>query len=1101
MKKDNLLREQYSHSPTLYQAVTLKERIETLRNNRFTGRRTEIDSVLAKKHLERWSSQLSFKNNFSFAQRLAIEKIEENELLWIYGESVEAVKDRFSRSPQWLEDFFQGLFYQPASHHEEIFNGLNLSTEETLFISSIKPFICWRLDRLDSEIQALKIFDSNLLTLDKVKKIICSNLIKDLVLMSRRTLVLELNVARLRGILQGDTSSERFQSFYQRLGQPEEALKLFQEYPVLARQIVTHINIWIDSSSEFISRLSTDWKAIATDFYSGKDIGKLVNIEYVGDRHRNGRSVLLLKFDSGFKIVYKPKSLAIDAHFQELLAWLNEKGNHPPLRTLKILNRHDYGWVEFVSASECNSEQELERFYQRQGFYLALSYVLGGTDFHSENIVAAGEQPVFIDLECLFHPDFKVIYSESHLKTVDIYKNSVTRVGLLPKINWTNTSKFEGVEFSGLGGQKGQLAPDKTLVIEGWGTDRMRFVRKRMEMSESSNLPKLDNREVNILNYLESIIDGFTNYYKLLRKHSAELISEHGFLNRFTNDEIRVILRPTRYYDLLLKESFYPDLLRNALDRDLFFERLWLGMIDFDDKHMLFEAERKDLDSHDIPMFSTGVDSCDLRNSSGSLISSSFFEQSGMNLAKKRLQGLCEQDMNRQLWVIRASLATFSSPSKPKITEKASYSQIEPRNVVDRSCLSKKSLEMAQAIGERLETLAWHEEDRSNWLGLELINNKRWQLTPLNTSLFCGLPGVIIFLGYLGVILKEDRYTNLANSALKTLQNQLQNERDSIQLIGGFDGWGGVIYTFLHLGVLWNRPELLAQAEDFVELLPNLIEKDKQFDVIGGAAGCICSLLSLYHHVRSERIIRVAVQCGEHLLNNARPMDRGIGWIIQGEQKALSGLSHGAAGISMALLMLSETTADERFRTAALQSIEYERSLFVPQQENWLDLRNFTSSILKANKQSQSCMTAWCHGASGIGLARLRLASPVRGAQSLSYLEDSKVRTEIDFALKTTLNCGFGNNHSLCHGDLGNLELFLQANLTFKTPELDRNLNFLATKTLDDIERRGWLGGEPLNVKIDMPGLMNGLAGIGYQLLRLARPSCVPSVLTMERPT
>lgn len=168
----------------------------------------------------------------------------------------------------------------------------------------------------------------------------------------------------------------------------------------------------------------------------------------------------------------------------------------------------------------------------------------------------------------------------------------------------------------------------------------------------------------------------------------------------------------------------------------------------------------------------------------------------------------------------------------------------------------------------------------------------------------------------------------------------------------------GIIYTFLHLGILWNRPELLAQAEDFVELLPNLIEQDKQLDIISGAAGCICSLLNLYHYVPSERIIEIAVQCGEHLLSNAKPMDRGIGWIIEGEQEALSGLSHGAAGISMALLMLSETTADERFRTAALQSIEYERTLFVPQQENWLDLRNFTSSILKATKQNQFCMTA-----------------------------------------------------------------------------------------------------------------------------------------------
>ena len=32
------------------------------------------------------------------------------------------------------------------------------------------------------------------------------------------------------------------------------------------------------------------------------------------------------------------------------------------------------------------------------------------------------------------------------------------------------------------------------------------------------------------------------------------------------------------------------------------------------------------------------------------------------------------------------------------------------------------------------------------------------------------------------------------------------------------------------------------------------------------------------------------------------------------------------------------------------------------------------------------------------------------------------------------------------------------------------------------------------------PSLFHGLAGIGYQLLRLARPETVPSVLTLEPP-
>ena len=31
-------------------------------------------------------------------------------------------------------------------------------------------------------------------------------------------------------------------------------------------------------------------------------------------------------------------------------------------------------------------------------------YALEATDFHSENLIAAGEHPVLVDLESLFHP-------------------------------------------------------------------------------------------------------------------------------------------------------------------------------------------------------------------------------------------------------------------------------------------------------------------------------------------------------------------------------------------------------------------------------------------------------------------------------------------------------------------------------------------------------------------------------------------------------------------------------------------------------------------------------------------------------------------------
>jgi len=373
---------------------------------------------------------------------------------------------------------------------------------------------------------------------------------------------------------------------------------------------------------------------------------------------------------------------------------------------------------------------------------------------------------------------------------------------------------------------------------------------------------------------------------------------------------------------------------------------------------------------------------------------------------------------------------------------------------------------------------------------LTIENERYWSLSPLALDLYDGLPGVTLFLAYLGAITQESRYSTLAQTALSTMRRQWERLKSSINWIGGFDGWGGAIYTLTHLGVLWDDPALLAEAEAAVEPLLPLIEQDEQFDITAGAAGCIGSLINLYRCSPSERILAAAIKCGDHLIARAQSMEHGIGWIVPGiAKKPLTGFSHGAAGIAWAFLELAALIDAERFRTAALSAITYERSLFSAEEGNWPDLRELKISEPAVNDGHKYFMTAWCHGAPGIGLARL---------QCLRHLDDRQSRAEIDTALKTTLAEGFGSNHSLCHGDLGNLELLLQASEILGDPQLRSQTNRLAGAILDSISKYGWLCGNPLGV--ESPGLMTGLAGIGYGLLRLAEPKRVPSVLVLEPP-
>jgi lantibiotic modifying enzyme len=288
--------------------------------------------------------------------------------------------------------------------------------------------------------------------------------------------------------------------------------------------------------------------------------------------------------------------------------------------------------------------------------------------------------------------------------------------------------------------------------------------------------------------------------------------------------------------------------------------------------------------------------------------------------------------------------------------------------------------------------------------------------------------------------------------------------------IGGFDGWGGMIYTLVHLGVLWNQPSLLSEAEAAVRLLPPLVDMDDRLDIVSGAAGCIGGLMSLYHCAPSQSTLDVAIQCGDHLIVRAEPMASGLGRTTPGAaSQPLVGFAHGAAGIAWALLQLTALTGEPRFRTAALQAIACERQFQSPPQH--------------------TSVPSWSQGVTGIGLARL---------DTLQHLHDAVTRSEINSALESTLAQGFGHNHSLSHGDLGNVELLLQASLKLNAPRWASEVERLASTIVDTFKTRGWLSGVPLGV--ESPGLMTGLAGIGYGLLRLAAPTRVPSVLVLEAP-
>ena len=1077
---------------TWYRATPLAERIVLQQKNMDShSPYTLRDSDRAKQHFQRWKEQPPFDKDDYFAKRLAMDSLTEDDLLTLLDQPVEAMQVNDAPPPTWLVELLTAFTDQDTAADFALpLSSTGQGTHTLAFLNTLKPLLRSGLARLQAGIQELtQKYASLPFDPQTIVSLLFAHIPALILPKLSKTIVLELNVARVQGRLQGETPEERFQCFLQQLGQHENMLSLLEEYPVLARQLVETLGRWLICELELLERLCADWEQIQAIFLPAGDPGVLIEIQQgAGDTHRGGHSVTILTWSSGFRLVYKPRAMTTDIHFQELLTWLNTRGQQPAFRTLTIIDKQEYGWSEFVPASDCTSREEVERFYQRQGGYLALLYALAATDFHAENLIASGEHPTLVDLEALFQPRLSAYATTLQKNPADeTIGHSVLRIGLLPQRIWSS-DQAAGVDLSGLGGHAGQLTPTPVPVWRETGTDQMRIMRERVALTFGSNQPKLNGQDINILQYSDSIVTGFAATYQLLMQLRHELLAE--IVPRFTHDEVRCVLRPSQAYALFLAESFHPNLLRDALDRDRFFDRLWVGVEQQPYLSRIFAAERADLLAGDIPLFTTHPDSRALLTSRGEIIAD-FFEESGLDVVNKRIHQLEEQDLERQVWIIRASFTSMTLGTEQAATPRLHLQPSQSSVTYDRLITA------ARSVGDRLCKLALHGEESVGWVGVDIMQDREWHLLPTFTDLYSGTSGIALFLAYLGLLTDEEGYTSLARVALASTRSQVarQKERPELVGIGTFQGLGAFIYLLSHLGALWNEPTLFQEAEEMIKLLPTAISRDEAIDVIGGSAGCIAALLSLDAVAPSQSTLATAIQCGDHIIAHARPQNAGIGWSTMLQETPLTGFAHGNAGIALSLLRLFAVSGEERFRQTALAAMEYERSLFSLERRNWPDLRSAFSSSATSNQQtgqqeSNSYMVAWCHGAAGIGLARLA---------SLEYIDDAALHAEIDAALQTSLAHGFGLNHCLCHGDMGNLEFVLSATRLLSLHQYDEQVQRLTSMLLDSIERHGWVTGVPLGV--ETPGLMIGIAGIGYALLRLACAERIPSILLLAPPS
>ena len=875
---------------------------------------------------------------------------------------------------------------------------------------------------------------------------------------------------------------------------------LFAEHSALARRAHILCQAWVGTVSLLLERLAADLADLSS--WLGVDLaeepsGVVQSIETgLSDPHFGGRWVAILELrrdsaDPGagtVKVVYKPRGMALEIACYELFGWLDDEGFAQAPPRLQILDRQSYGWVEFAEQHDFLARDEVESYFETAGALLFLSHLLGGNDLHCENLVALRGGPVLIDMESFLQPPpvspGPRADSSAVAQAGDVVKSSFLSTGMLSFLR--TDAEGQAYDVGGLCGLGGHVVSTKHLEWRDINTDAMKPHQVTLFGEEKSNVVQLDGVKQSPADHSEALARGFEAAYRFVIAKRDELRAADGPLAAFESLRSRIILRPTHVYAMALSRLRATEYQQLGIAGGLLVETLNRFFADSQERPKLWPlvaSEAAALERLDVPYLSARGRA--LIGDGGESIDG-FYPATGLDALKRRLDDLDEAGLNRDLGLLGTALARASS----LVGRRATAADLDEEPIGSPPELtSEHCLAAALGIAEQLEAMAVVGEDSSRtWIGPAALAGGGGGQGEMH-YMYGGSSGIALFFGALYSRTREPRFREVSLGALRIVGQLLGDPQAARVLraegVGGFNGLGSLVYALSVLRTLIDEPVLGQWAERLVAVFDDdRVSRDVRLDVEGGSAGAILALVALHRASGSDAALVAAQRCAEHLLSRQQPASpRGAAWPWK-NGVCLLGYAHGTSGISHALAELGRLAPDARISDAVASAIDYE--------DSWLDDQLLNWPVLQAEPVERArlpYLKAWCHGAPGVALGRL-LVSATTGEPSPS----------LDAALETTASAQLLPVDHLCCGNLGHVAILREAARRLDRRDLARASRQKLSAVLARAESSSGYRLADGGAQSD-PGLMRGLAGIGYELLRQVtapgRPE-LPNVLFLE---
>jgi type 2 lantibiotic biosynthesis protein LanM len=703
------------------------------------------------------------------------------------------------------------------------------------------------------------------------------------------------------------------------------ACRLWREFPV-ARKLARHVvRRWRANHRELFLRLAVDHREIAGAFGIAGRAARSLEVISAGlsDPHCGRRSVAVLSFGDGSRIVYKPRNVGMLLGFQEAIAWLNEHARTAPLRRLIVVDRGGYGWSEYVADASCTSVMELRHYYRRAGRLLGLCFCLNGVDFHADNLVAAGSHPILVDVETLFHPEVGRPLGEEF--AAPPRTRSVISTGFLPR--WTLTANGGAFDVSGLGGTTPQATGLEVQMWSRYHVDELDITHEPVTTAPMSNVPRLRGRPVAPECYVEDLIDGFRETTTVLRERTDEFVASRAFAT-MTRAVGRIVFRDTAVYAALLTDSLLPGCLAS--------DKAWRAAIRrLPDaaasraEQAIVHSERAQLGRLDVPFLAFRPLGLDVRGGDGVTMKEVLREPPAQTV-ERRLRASTETEFELQAELAAAAMFCRGEITAAGATPSAArrWGSSRARTTRNRSLLIPAAVRVGRALCARAI------DDGSGdliWVGIvtkEAHGVK--QVERISYRLFDGLAGVAFALAALYHATQDGGIHRGARGALAGVKRWatrvISTAGPTTVPVGAATGAFSIAYALVRAGVWLDDNEAVAFGYELARIG---VERGSlaDWDVVAGVAGAALVLTALDRE-RVPGSTSFLRRCGDALLDRqlAVSADAAAWSDVSGRQ--LAGFSHGASGGGAALAHIAAATGDRRFLVAAERAFTYERSLY-----------------------------------------------------------------------------------------------------------------------------------------------------------------------------